>query len=54
MANFTKEQMLGYVVMTLKQMNKDEKEIRETVNKMKDNIEGWTETWAEEVYEDFI
>lgn len=48
---YEKKQMLGYIVMSLKNLGYNKKEIEKIIYKIQDNIDTFTEEMAEEVYE---
>lgn len=52
-SQYTEEQVLGYLILTLKNLGKDDKEIERAISQMSQNMEIWTEEYAEEVYEEF-
>lgn len=54
MKTYTEEQVSGYIVLALKKLGKDDKEIRETVYEVKERMDFWTEEYAEEVHDDFF
>lgn len=54
MLNLTKNEILGYVVMSCQQLKMKDGEIKKIVNQINENIEVWTEVHAEKEYENFI
>lgn len=53
MKHYEKDQVLGYLIITLKQLGKSEEEIRRIIKQMEQNMEVWVEQHAENVYREF-
>lgn len=51
---YTKDQALGYMIIGAKEMGLSEEVIKELIYKTEDEMETWTEEWAEQRYEKFI
>ena len=51
MEMYEKNQMLGYIIISLKNLKYSKEEIKEAIYKIQDNIDTFTEEMAEEVYE---
>lgn len=53
MNRYTENQVLGYLIISLEDLGKNEEEIKKIINQMNQNMEVWTEEHAEQTYDEF-
>jgi len=49
----SKEQALGYVVLAGKKLKLSEEELKELIYTIEEEMEIWTEEWAEQTYDNW-
>lgn len=54
MDRYTKEQLLGYVILAAKALNYTKEQISELIYKTEEQLNNWTEETAEQTFERFF
>ena len=50
---YTREQAIGYLIIAARMLGLNEKEIKDLVYKMEDEMDAWTKETAEQTYDKF-
>lgn len=50
----SKEQLMGYVVLAGKKLKLTDEELKDLIYTIEDEMEIWTEEWAEQTYDNWI
>lgn len=53
MERFSRQESVGYMIMGLRSSGISEKEIKKIIKEVENKMDEWTETVAEEVYDNF-